>query len=165
MIELCSAASVVRLFTSVQRRPKRYRSFSAACPFIDMTGIKLLQTLDMLPERLARHLVTRRDAAYPAVHDVEWRNFSVAAIPTLHAKVYVAVGFRDIDHEALITSANLTTAGLAFNLELGTRVTASTAAFARFIERTAGWIASTAANNEMRPRPITPPTPTHRRFL
>ena len=53
----------------------------------------------------------------------------------LHAKVYALLGFREADHFALVTSANLTAAGMSRNLELGLQVTGASEDLVRLIER------------------------------
>jgi hypothetical protein len=50
----------------------------------------------------------------------------VIACPHLHAKFYLAIARKSTKTEAIVTSANLTSAGLANNIELGVRITPTT---------------------------------------
>jgi hypothetical protein len=52
----------------------------------------------------------------------QWRR-TVISRQRLHAKVYLAIGRRLEDTEAIVTSANLTRGGVADNIELGIRIT------------------------------------------
>ncbi len=55
----------------------------------------------------------------------------------LHAKAYTLLGINSADHEALVTSSNLTAAGIGRNLELGVNLRGSTEHLVSTIERVA----------------------------
>lgn len=131
MIGLSTGVDVTNLLDRVTARPDRYAEVVICCPFID----------DQLLPRIVQLLVSTRRAhcgtkvmtagtasrrlqeALPSPA-TQWKR-SVATVPRLHAKIYVAIARGLEESEAIVTSANLTRCGISKNVELGVRVASS----------------------------------------
>ena len=150
MIETCSRFAVENLFTRVMRAPHRFRTVVVASPFIDEFGIELLMNLDHARGTFTLSVLTRPETA-AALRTRAWRRTSIRALEGLHAKLYAALGEWSCEHEAVITSANLTEAGLHANIEIGLRVTGSRREYVALVEQVVRWSTSRAAGHTLRP--------------
>lgn len=142
MITLSSGPDVHALLDRMTRNADRLREVLICSPFID-------QVLDEALVKLASHitragasllLVTNQEAARAMARLLdgpECRRATVAAPRRrLHAKAYVSVARRSRESEAIVTSANLTDAGLHSNIELGVRAVPTTDAGQRLFDQT-----------------------------
>src|SRR5262245_54618804 len=114
MVETCSRFTIERLFSRVMRTPHRFRVLVVASPFIDRLGIEMLMAVDRAPCEFVIRVLTRPSTA-AVLNEREWRRTSVRGVEGLHAKLYAALGISSTEHEMVITSANLTDAGLHNN--------------------------------------------------
>lgn len=128
MIALSGGPEVHALLDRMCSQADRLREVLICSPFID----------EALDERLAKLatavtaagarllLVTTPEVARPLrllLAGQEHRRTTVSTPSRrLHAKAYVSVARRARESEAIVTSANLTRAGLGSNIELGVRV-------------------------------------------
>ncbi len=131
MIECASASDVARLLSRVRSRADMYSDLLLCSPFMDDETISLVGLVAeaasgarcRLEIITAQQAVDRVKVLLAPLADQQLR---LIGCPRLHAKFYVAVG-RSREHtEAIITSANLTVAGLTSNIELGVRIAATT---------------------------------------
>lgn len=120
MLHVDDGSGILDLMHRASRAPERYHRIVICAPFIDESGLDLLNrllrakplvdvVLGVTPEN--RKLLER------AFHSVQ--GVRILSCKSLHAKFYALVGRHHADNEAIITSANLTAAGLHRNLELG----------------------------------------------
>lgn len=131
MIEFATAIDVANLLARVRARVDQYSDLVLCSPFI---GDDVLSTLRGLahcaPESgCGMEIITAAhtfDRVMACAGSGGWQRTRVIGRPHLHAKFYLAVGRRDELTEAIVTSANLTTAGLSSNIELGVRITPTT---------------------------------------
>jgi hypothetical protein len=146
MIALSNGSDVRDLLEHVRRRPERHRELIICSPFIDP---ELDETVEALAAALTTTgggllLVTTREAGRgvrarlggPATR----RAIVVTPRRRLHAKAYIAVARRPRESEAIVTSANLTLAGLDTNIELGVRATPSCDAGRDLIAQTSRFV-------------------------
>ncbi len=125
MISTASGADLRRLLADTRRQVEEYSQFVVCSPFVDLELLPLIRDLTERMNRGRRdfRLVTRPATAtmlLAAVPDLRalWANRLVLH-PNLHAKAYL--GLKGTDGQAIVTSANLTIAGLESNIELGVR--------------------------------------------
>ena len=131
MIECASASDVARLLGRVRSRADKYSDLLLCSPFMDDDTISLVglvaEATSSARCRLeiitAQQAVDRVKALLAPLVD---RQIRLIGCPRLHAKFYVAIGRSEEHTEAIITSANLTAAGLTSNIELGVRIAATT---------------------------------------
>jgi hypothetical protein len=129
VIHTSSGIDVIRLLDRVAQYPDRYVELIICSPFI---GDSLLQKLVHLAHRAhhahcALRVVTSGSCASRIAGYFPGGSRSpVVERARLHAKVYVAIGRRHSDSEAIVTSANLTPGGTAHNVELGIRAISRT---------------------------------------
>lgn len=83
-------------------------------PYVDM---RTLASLGLAPAANV-HIVTTDSSAGQLRAELEQAR-SICAVPHLHAKVYARWAREAERTEVIVTSANLTSAGLSRNLELG----------------------------------------------
>ena len=132
MIRTATGMDVDRLMHSVLSRPACYAQVVVCVPFVDDEMLDLIIRLADATRRAGCGLRVITTPATAAVvhrrlpgHPEQWRSLVVAR-KSLHAKVYLVVGRSPARSEALVTSANLTAAGVARNIELGVLACPST---------------------------------------
>jgi hypothetical protein len=132
MIRTSTGYDVGRLLGRVANHPNHYSRFVVCTPFIDDQMLPQLVSLADATRRAQCGLVviTRPQAASKLRAAMRGRRNSwkcvVIGRPKLHAKVYLAVARERDESEVIVTSANLTTAGVERNVELGIRARPTT---------------------------------------
>jgi len=131
MIEFSTAIDVANLLARVRTRVDQYSDLVLCSPFISDDVLSTLRGLVLCaPENgCGMQIITAThtfDRVMACVGPRGWQRTTVVGCPHLHAKFYLAIGRRDEVTEAIVTSANLTTAGLSSNIELGVRITPTT---------------------------------------
>jgi hypothetical protein len=122
----------------VREHPDRVSQFVICSPFLDRDLLPLVVDLARRAGRAGcsmRFITTEAVAAVlreAGLGPLTNRNLSVVACPRLHAKAYLRVD-RDGRSEAIVTSANLTRAGIDGNIELGVYASAASAVGHRMI--------------------------------
>jgi hypothetical protein len=132
MIRTSTGHDVERLLGRVGNHPDQYSEFVVCTPFVDDGMLARLVRLAEVVRRAQCGFVviTRPEAAsklraaMPG-HPAAWKGIVIGR-PDLHAKVYLAVARLRNESEVIVTSANLTSAGVETNIELGVRVRPST---------------------------------------
>jgi hypothetical protein len=129
MIEFATAADVSTLLTRVLTRIDQYSEIVLCSPFISDQVLSNLREVAR-PSSAGRcdvEIITTPQAFNHILVCTEgWQRTKVVGCSHLHAKFYLAVARKEQLTEAIITSANLTVAGLTSNIELGVRVTPAT---------------------------------------
>jgi len=127
MIHTTAGSDVECLVDRVIAHPERYSEAVVCAPFVDLEMVeRLVQLIKRASHAgLAATIVTSPSCASALRNalggrDRSWRRV-VREHKRLHAKVYVVLARRGGDSEAIVTSANLTRAGLSENIELGVR--------------------------------------------
>lgn len=151
MIELCNGRDVSDLLDLVTARPEEFRQVDLCAPFIDGNAVPRIVDLAMAasPHRCGVRVVTSPSGAalllslLPAPAR-RWRH-TILSRRGLHAKAYLAIGRGRRPSVAIVTSANLTGAGLDSNVELGVRAVASTELGRRLIGEVRNFIGRLAA--------------------
>lgn len=126
MIRPVSGLEVGQLLSHVRTRIEEYAEVLVCSPFIDEMMIEILVSLAQEARRAqcGFRVITTASAAASLTaalpgHLQEWRS-TVVVNRQLHAKAYVAIGRRRrARSEAIVTSANLTQAGITTNVEFG----------------------------------------------
>ncbi len=121
-MKLSNTQEILGLIHLVSRTPQSYRRLIICTPFISEdllcnkiapNGIVRVSTLIITSPKVSQHL-------FPLCK--EWKgSITIAPIPSLHAKVYLACGRDERDSVAILGSFNLTNAALTENYELGLR--------------------------------------------
>ena len=150
MISLSDGADVRALLDRMTRNADRMREVMICSPFIDEALderiAKLAEAITRSESRLL--LVTTQEAARPMARVLQGLQHRRATVVTprgrLHAKAYVSVARRPRESEAIITSANLTKAGLASNIELGVRAVPPSDAGLHLFEQTCRFVRALA---------------------
>ena len=147
MIHTSGGADVIRLLERVAQCPERYFELTICSPFI---GEPLLKTIIRLAERTRRvgcvlRVVTSRACAGAIARHAPQTAPFVIPRQRLHAKVYIAIGRRDTESEAIVTSANLTPGGTVHNVELGIRAVSKTDAGRRLLDEVHHFVRRLAA--------------------
>jgi hypothetical protein len=147
MIHTADGADVIRLLERVAQYPERYSELTICSPFI---GEALVKTIVRLAERTRRvrcvlRVVTSGVCAGEIARQASQAMPFVIHRPRLHAKVYIAIGRRQAESEAIVTSANLTPGGTVHNLELGIRAVSKTDAGRRLLEEVHHFVRRVAA--------------------
>jgi hypothetical protein len=130
MIRACGGSSVRRLVEAVIVRPQKFVKAVFCAPFIDDDIFADLVKLASPGSRRTCDLViitSRSIAANFRSRHASTLRCSVVPVDHLHAKIYLAVATESCFTEAIITSANLTTAGMLRNIEFGVHVRPTTA--------------------------------------
>lgn len=129
MIRIASSMDVRRLLVHVLSLPEHFQQVIVCSPFLDDVVLGMLEALAQATRRAqCGFKVVTRPAGYRSLleglpgHPSQWCG-GVVALPELHAKAYLAIGRRTAETRAIVTSANLTRAGLGENLELGVLAT------------------------------------------
>ncbi len=126
MIRAVNGCEVGQLLEHVRSRIEEYAEVLVCSPFIDAPMIASLVSLAQEAQRVqcGFRVITCTSpaasllAALPG-HALRWRD-TVVIHRQLHAKAYIAIGRkRRAKSQAIVTSANLTLAGITTNLEFG----------------------------------------------
>lgn len=138
MLHLASGREIGALLEQVVSRARDYRRIVTCSPFIDEYGRRLLDRLyDATNNYMTRFEIISTPLVVAACAP-RWpgrEGFHLYGCAGLHAKLYVAIGLRAADNVAIVTSANLTAAGLTHNVECGVRIAGSTKMLAALVER------------------------------
>lgn len=144
MIRPADGEDVRQVLDRAVRVPDRYREVVVCSGFFDETGGEWLDRVSTAVHGAGRRLTVLKPSRtrLPGSGDEFSRDGSldsrrIHSVPRLHAKVYVLLGVDGRDHEAVVTSANLTQAGLFRNREVGLRLRGSSPELSRLIERVA----------------------------
>lgn len=150
MIALSGGREVQMLLERMCDHADRLREVLICSPFIDEAMDQRLARLAAAVTQSGARLllVTTPEVARPLkllFAGQEHRRTTVT-IPRkrLHAKAYVSVARRPRESEAIVTSANLTQAGLASNIELGVRVVPTTDAGRQLFDQTCRFVRALA---------------------
>jgi hypothetical protein len=140
MVYLADGTGVLQMLEKAMQCPERYRRLIVSSPFVDDYGINLLTRLRHSRRPMPRLTLVVTPAAAGKMGswlDNPPAGTEVIIQERLHAKVYALLGMNGMDHEALITSSNLTSAGIRRNLEVGVTLRGSTERLITTIERVA----------------------------
>ncbi len=125
MIRISTGADLERFLSLVLATPERYAQIVICSPFIDTPMIDRLVRLAVACRRArcGLRVITCPSAAMNLCevlpgHPATWHG-AVIARAELHAKVYLAIARTRGDSEVIVTSANLTEAGVNTNIEFG----------------------------------------------
>jgi hypothetical protein len=141
MIEVSKGCDVHRFLDRVAAHPDRYAEVVICSPFIDGRMLDRIAPLAraarqarcdfrvITSPKAAQEVRTLLQCNLPGRHDI------LVATPRLHAKIYLAIARRTNDSEAIVTSANLTSAGVAENIELGVRAQPNSASGRRLLNQ------------------------------
>jgi hypothetical protein len=115
--------------------PLAYREVVICSPFIDELGAQIIERLRHASTRGGARVtvITRQETADWLSLTLADARFRIVVQQRVHAKVYALVGHQRRDHQIVVTSANLTAAGLRRNIEVGLRVTGARAELAPLI--------------------------------
>jgi hypothetical protein len=151
MIEMSTGRDVDRFLNQVTAHPQRYAEITFCSPFIDDKMLDRIAPLAKTANqaRCAFRVITSQESAekvrgrlqcnLPGRHNI------LVATPRLHAKIYLAVARRSNDSEVIVTSANLTCAGVSGNIELGVRAMPSSASGRRLLYQVSHFVRRLAA--------------------
>jgi phosphatidylserine/phosphatidylglycerophosphate/cardiolipin synthase-like enzyme len=150
---ICIEGGLDHFLRTIEAFPSRYWQVIVCSPFID----------ESLRERIARFAMAARGVGC-GVRVVtglrqtkgEGRRFpgislarpNLLSIPRLHAKVYLALGRDRRNSIAIVTSANLTEAGLKRNIELGLIFRGTSPEGARIVEEVRHFLESIARHKQ-----------------
>ncbi|MCK1580686.1 hypothetical protein IVB03_14110 [Bradyrhizobium sp. 168] len=151
MIETSNGADIDRLLDRVIGHPDYFAKVVLCSPFIDNNilgrivpfakvahqskcDVRIITSLEA-GERIRRALQTT----------LRHKRNLLTVSPRLHAKVYLAVARRLNDTEVIVTSANLTCAGIQSNVELGVRAKSTSSSGRRFLNQVHRFISGLAA--------------------
>jgi hypothetical protein len=130
MIGTCTGRQLKVLMERVENNPERYREMIVCAPYIDDAMSERLGQLreTSLRRNCGLRVITNAGAAdaLRARFGSAPRRGDLVVRSDLHAKIYLAVGRRTQATEAIVTSANLTRAGMERNIEFGVRIGNST---------------------------------------
>lgn len=140
MIATIEGAEILRFLEDVRRRPEQYSEFVICSPFVDVELSRFVAELATHAHRArcAFRLITRPAAATMLLSalpgpNARWTKM-LFAHPHLHAKAYLGLG-RGSRSQAIVTSANLTVAGLKSNIELGVRADSTSVAGRQLVDQ------------------------------
>lgn len=123
-LRLVRGSAVEGLLSKAIQRPNDYAVVTVSSAFLDEMGVELLEQL-LNQGRIGRLdvRVYLGPAAYrSATLGIKQKSHVVRS---LHAKVYALEGRHAAEDDLIVTSANLTRAGLRANLEIGIRLSGS----------------------------------------
>lgn len=140
MATVCVGKELDRFLYSLQVEPSRYSQVIICSPFIDKglyerisrfaeiarrmgCGVRLITGIGGVPAGLK---------TWPGKNQIGAR--TLVTLRRLHAKVYLAIGRERRSSWAVVTSANLTDAGLNKNIELGLLIRATSSDGAHVID-------------------------------
>jgi phosphatidylserine/phosphatidylglycerophosphate/cardiolipin synthase-like enzyme len=140
MIEVVPGKDVLRLLSAVATSPQLFSELTLCSPFIDE---EISDRLRNVVEKAVRagcavSIVTRTAAADRVAHACGRvrRAVRIVCRDDVHAKAYVVQARPGQGlSEAIVTSANLTDAGLGRNLEIGVRIRTSSLGGRRLFEQ------------------------------
>lgn len=125
MIRASGGLDVLTFIHRIAGAPERYAEVVICSPFIDAQLVPLLARMALSARRgsCGVRFVTGPEASKALArglvgHPASWRR-SIIVRRRLHAKAYVAIAREGQPSEAIVTSANLTRAGVEENIELG----------------------------------------------
>ena len=125
MINTASGSDLRRMLAQVRRHADEYSMIVICSPFVDEELLPLIRDLaDRASRRRAGFRLVTRPATAAKLFAVlpglrAHLGHMLMLHPGLHAKVYL--GLKGTNGQAIVTSANLTAAGLESNIELGVR--------------------------------------------
>jgi PLD-like domain len=133
-MKLTDAKAVLGLTRLAGRTPQSYRRLLLCAPFISEKFFRTKvgpRSFAHVPTVIITHpdtipLILRESRLWPGP-------LTVASIPNLHAKVYIACGKDERDSVAIVGSFNLTSAAFDTNLEVGIRLVGNTPEHRRLI--------------------------------
>lgn len=140
MVHLMDGSGVLQVLDKAARSPERFRRVVVSSPFLDEYGVGLLRRLSRSSGRGPRLtlVLTPEIAGQVCTGLVGLPSGTEVVVQNrLHAKVFALLGINPVDHEALITSSNLTEAGVEKNLEVGVNLRGSSERLIATIERVA----------------------------
>lgn len=141
MTTICAGGDLDRFLQSLETEPSLYSQVVICSPFVDRRLCKRLTHFAETARKVGCgvRLITKGGEVPALLPMWPGRNQrgvkTLVAIPRLHAKVYLAVGRDRQNSWAVVTSANLTEAGLRKNIELGLLVRAASSDGARIVEQ------------------------------
>ncbi len=151
MIHTSTGSDVGGLLERLIAHPERYAEVVLCTPFIDAEMIPRLVRLSERARRsnLAATVITSPASAAAlrtrlSGNPASWRGL-IAECERLHAKVYLALGRQGDMSEAIVTSANLTLAGVSRNIELGVRALSNSDGGRQFISEVRHFVRRIAA--------------------
>lgn len=156
MIRTASAKDIIELFHRVLVLPERYKEVIVCSPFICRRIQAELVYLQVATRRAqcALSVITSPSVANELIKQLPARRgrsgTPVVSITSLHAKVYVAVARRRKESRAIVTSANLTNAGISRNVEIGTICAPTTDAGSHLFSQTASLVRSLMGRGDAR---------------
>lgn len=141
MIRVAEGSDVIALLRNVSTCTADYAEFLVCSPFIDLSMVGIIVNIAICTRQAhcGFRILTSRAAAYTLFaelpgHRRAWPN-TVIVRERLHAKAYIAIGRKNREtSEAIVTSANLTVAGLTSNVELGVRAIPTSAEGRQLLE-------------------------------
>jgi hypothetical protein len=151
VIHTSTGSDVLDLLDRVMARPERFEALVICVPFVDAV---MLARLGRLAERAHVGRCELRLVTTPEwgnrlrpefIGDLARRKGGLIMVRRLHAKVYLALARRSGCSEAIITSANLTRAGVTDNIELGIRALTTSEAGSRVVSEVRHFIRRLAA--------------------
>lgn len=150
MISLCDGSELERFLFSVESATERFAYVVICSPYVDRTSTERLARLRAKATSVGCGftLITRRRPGREfslASRNPAFGRRNVAISDRLHAKVYVAVARRFRESVLMITSANLTRAGIGKNYESGLLVRGTTPTGSKLIEIAANMLLLLAA--------------------
>jgi phosphatidylserine/phosphatidylglycerophosphate/cardiolipin synthase-like enzyme len=151
MIHTTAGADVECLLDRVIAHPERYSEAVVCTPFLDAEmETRLVELIERASQaRLCATVVTSPSCAAAlrkalGGHAHSWRRV-VREHVRLHAKVYVVLARRGATSEAIVTSANLTRAGVSENIEFGVRAVGDSECGRRLISEVRHFVRRIAA--------------------
>jgi hypothetical protein len=132
-VTLSNAKDIFSLIRLVARTPQSYRRLVICAPF--MSEILIRSIICNITKKVPMLIITHPDTGHDLVSMVKkyQGNITIAYIPNLHAKAYLACGREDCDSIAIIGSFNLTMPAIDKNIEIGVRFSGKTMEFRRLI--------------------------------
>jgi hypothetical protein len=154
MITLCDGSELERFLLLVESATERFTRLVICSPYVDHGSMVRLARLRQkaMGVGCGFTLVTRRQAGLEfalASRNPVFGRRNVATSDRLHAKVYVAVARRFRESMLMITSANLTQAGIGRNCESGVLVRSNTPTGSKLIDIAATTLLQLAARHSL----------------
>jgi len=140
VLDICAGYHLGQFLQSIESAPFRYSQVVICSPYID-TQLQTWMTRFAVAAGnfgCAVRIITKVSEIPAILKFWPERSYfgprSLITVSQLHAKVYLALGRERRDSQVMVTSANLTEAGLSKNIELGLLVHASSFEGARIVE-------------------------------
>lgn len=152
---ICFDGGLETFLRSVEACPSQWSQVVICSPFVDeplRERIAVLSVRARVAGCGVRLLTTKTESRPQAtfVRGAQTRVLRVSAVPRLHAKVYLALARDHRKSVAIITSANLTDAGLHKNVEFGIALKATSPEGARIVEDVRRFLESIAITKKER---------------